>query len=107
MDRRCKRGSLRSREADDHSLWFFRAPSQLKGQASGSSNGVHRCAKRALRRQFSALEALIGPHVSPVAVASTVGNTQVVKIAVDDAECSGTLQIKNNVRVRQKESLFG
>ncbi len=55
----------------------------------------------ALGGQLAALETLIRPHVSPVSVSSTIGDTQIIEVAMDRFECSRTIKVEDNVGVSQ------
>jgi hypothetical protein len=75
----------------------------LKVCLYGSLRGVLRAqsVQRLLGCILSALEGLIGPQVSPVAVAAAISNTEIVQVAVDCPERGGALVIENDVRVTQ------
>ena len=57
------------------------------------------------RGLFSALEALIRPHVSPIAVPSTIGYAEIIEIAVDRLKGSSTIKIGLAWMPMQKKSL--
>src|SRR5579864_3222243 len=58
-----------------------------------------------LSGQFPALETLVRPHVTPVSVPTTIGDTEIIEIAVHRLECIGALEVKDDVSVRKQHRL--
>src|SRR5882724_10846002 len=54
---------------------------------------------------FTALEALIGPHVSPVPVPPAVGDTEFIEIAMNRGQSRGSIEIEDHVGVAQEHRL--
>src|SRR5215831_3268665 len=55
--------------------------------------------ERGLRCSFSALEAVVGPQVSPIAVTAAVAHADVVEIAVDRRKRLRPIVIEDDVRI--------
>src|SRR5262249_11512703 len=54
------------------------------------------------RGLLSALQALVRPHVAPVSVATAVGNSQIIEVAVDGLEGAGPLQVEDYICIFQQ-----
>src|SRR5690348_3850734 len=58
-----------------------------------------------LSGQFPALETLVRPHVTPVSVPTTIGDTEIIEIAVDGLKGIRALQVEDDVSVRKQHRL--
>src|SRR6267143_5641034 len=64
-----------------------------------------KCGQGSIGGLFPALEALIRPHVSPVSVPPTIGDTELIKIAMDGGESRGTIAVEDHVGVAKQHRL--
>src|SRR5690242_9440196 len=82
--------------------------------SSSNSRGAWRCPalgkgsrKRRLGRALPTDVALIGPHISPVAVSSAVVDPDVVQISVDGFQGRSAIEVEDDVRVTHHLRMAG
>src|SRR6266446_2109917 len=61
--------------------------------------------KSLIRGQLPALKALVCPHIPPISIASAVGDTEIVKIAVDRLKGSRAIEVENDIGVGEQHRL--
>src|SRR5712675_2724134 len=58
-----------------------------------------------LRSQFSTFETLVRPEVSPVAIAPTVCDADLIEVPMNDAERLLTIQVEDDIGVGEQHRL--
>src|ERR1700719_4729542 len=57
------------------------------------------------RGLFPPIEALVGPHVSPVSVPPAVGDTLFIEIAMNRGQSRGSIEIEDHIGIAQEHRL--